>query len=166
MMGHISDLCSPSNTQRFTCNGAKVVYNASMIWGTIGPQRMFQAGQVYNALMYFFIIGPVVTVLVWLVYRRHPNSWIKWVNVPIFFNAAGNIPPANTTQYSLWFIFGFLFNYLIRKKAFQWWTRYNCQYPALTFLVWIKLTSSRPLASSHGYRHSPRNNYHLFCLEL
>ena len=33
------------------------MYNASMIWGTIGPQRMFQSGQVYNALMYFFILG-------------------------------------------------------------------------------------------------------------
>ena len=128
MMGHISDLCSPTNAHRFTCNGAKVIYNASLIWGAIGPQRMFQSGQVYNGLVYFFLIGPVVTVLVYLLYRRYPHTWVKWINVPIFFNAAGNIPPANTTQYSLWFIFGFLFNYWIRKKAFAWWTRYNCQH--------------------------------------
>lgn len=125
MIGNIKDLCSPKNPDRFTCAGAKVVYNASLIWGTIGPQRMFQAGQVYNGLMYFFLIGPVVTVLVYLVYRRYPNSWVKYINVPVFFNAAGNIPPANTTQYSLWFIFGFIFNYLIRKRAFAWWKRYN-----------------------------------------
>lgn len=43
------------------------------------------------------------------------------------FNAAGNIPPANTTQYSLWFIFGFLFNHLIRRRAFAWWKKYNCE---------------------------------------
>jgi hypothetical protein len=30
----------------FSCNGTRVVYNASLIWGTIGPQRMFQNGQV------------------------------------------------------------------------------------------------------------------------
>lgn len=106
---------------------------------------------------------PVVTVLVYLVYRRYPNSWVKYINVPVFFNAAGksffftglglrywpslsgNIPPANTSkseleetqlgpswtlslaQYSLWFIFGFIFNYLIRKRAFAWWKRYNCK---------------------------------------
>jgi hypothetical protein len=159
MMGHISDLCKPTNKQRFTCNDAKVMYNASLIWGTIGPQRMFQSGQVYNGLMYFFLIGvssqsilfdfalltlqPVVTVLVYLIYRRYPNSWVRYINVPIFFNAAGNIPPANTSmslkylvllfesnqaaQYSLWFIVGFLFNYLIRKRAFDWWKRYNCE---------------------------------------
>ncbi|KAI5253070.1 OPT superfamily oligopeptide transporter [Aureobasidium subglaciale] len=125
MMTNITDLCSPKNTQRFTCNGSKVVYNASIIWGTIGPQRMFQHGQVYSALMYFFALGPIVTIAIYLLYRRYPTSWIKYVNIPIFFNAAGNIPPANTTQYSLWFIVGFLFNFLIRKKAFEWWKRYN-----------------------------------------
>ena len=57
MYGHIEDLCKESNKQRFTCNGSKVVYQASIIWGSIGPQRMFQAGQVYGNLMYFFIIG-------------------------------------------------------------------------------------------------------------
>lgn len=126
MIGNIPDLCSSKNTQRFTCAGAKVVYNASLIWGSIGPQRMFQAGQVYNGIMYFFLIGPVVTLAVYAVYRRYPTSWVRYVNVPIFFNAAGNIPPANTTQYSLWFIFGFLFNFLVRKRAFAWWKRYNC----------------------------------------
>lgn len=124
-MGNIKDLCHSDNAQRFTCQGVKTVYNASLIWGTIGPQRMFQSGQVYSALMYFFFIGPIVTVIMYLLYRRYPNSWLRYVNVPIFFNAAGNIPPANTTQYSLWFIFGFVFNYLIRKRAFQWWKRYN-----------------------------------------
>jgi hypothetical protein len=116
MFSNIKDLCDPHNTQRFTCAGSKVVYNASIIWGTIGPQRMFQQGQVYSSLMYFFILGvscpfmsssngstdrlhqPVVTVLVYLAYRRFPHTWIRFINVPIFFNAAGNIPPANTSK--------------------------------------------------------------------
>ncbi|KAJ8064165.1 hypothetical protein OCU04_006517 [Sclerotinia nivalis] len=125
MLGHIPNLCSPENTQRFTCASSKVVYNASLIWGAIGPQRMFQAGQTYNSIMYFFLIGPIITLLVYYIYRKYPNSWVRYINVPVFFNAAGNIPPANTTQYSLWFIFGFLFNFLIRKRAFAWWKRYN-----------------------------------------
>ena len=32
-----------------------------------------------------------------------------------------------TAQYSLWFIVGFIFNYYIRKRAFDWWKRYNCK---------------------------------------
>jgi hypothetical protein len=57
MIGNIQHLCSPTITQRFTCNGAKVVYNASITWRSIGPQKMFQSGQVYSGIMYFFIIG-------------------------------------------------------------------------------------------------------------
>jgi hypothetical protein len=57
MFSNIENLCDPHNTQRFTCAGSKVVYNASIIWGTIGPQRMFQSGQVYSGLMYFFFLG-------------------------------------------------------------------------------------------------------------
>lgn len=87
-------------------------------------------------------------MLIWLIYRRYPNSWLRYINVPIFFNAAGecfsnlrfpifrfltssgNIPPASTTQYSLWFIFGFIFNFLIRRRAFAWWKRYNYLFSA------------------------------------
>ncbi|KAJ7685541.1 OPT oligopeptide transporter, partial [Mycena polygramma] len=125
MMGNIENLCSTKNTDRFTCNGTRVVYNASLIWGTVGPQRMFQTGQTYSQIMYFFLIGPCLVGIFYLIYKRYPNSWVRYVNLPIFFNSAGNIPPANTTQYSLWFIFGFLFNYYIRKRAFAWWKRYN-----------------------------------------
>ncbi|KAJ7876857.1 OPT oligopeptide transporter [Mycena olivaceomarginata] len=117
MLGNIENLCSTKNTDRFTCNGTRVVYNASLIWGTIGPQRMFQSGQTYSQ--------PCLVVIFYLLYKRYPNSWVRYVNLPIFFNSAGNIPPANTTQYSLWFIVGLLFNYCIRKRAFAWWKRYN-----------------------------------------
>lgn len=118
MYGNIDGLCKESNKQRFTCNGAKVVYQASIIWGAVGPQRMFQNGQVYSSLMYFFLIGvsccfsalrasgtdlyvsqPVVTVLVYLAYRRWPTSFIKYINVPIFFNSAGSIPPATVSEF-------------------------------------------------------------------
>jgi hypothetical protein len=44
------------------------------------------------------VTQPVVTVAVYLLYKRYPKSWLRYVNVPIFFNAAGNIPPANTSK--------------------------------------------------------------------
>lgn len=157
--GNIKDLCSPTNANRFTCQGTKVVANASVIWvrmlprfqtapprkpdmvfvqGTIGPQRMFAAGETYSALLHFFWIGPVVTVLFYVAYRRWPRSWLRYVNVPIFFNSAGNIPPASCAQYSLWFITGFVFNYAIRRRAFLWWKKYNCRQ--------LSLECSRPSA--------------------
>ncbi|GAA6016258.1 hypothetical protein JCM10207_000448 [Rhodosporidiobolus poonsookiae] len=125
MQGHIENLCHSDNSARFTCAGTKVVYNASVIWGTIGPQRMFEHGQIYNGLLHFFWIGPVTVLIVYLLYRRWPKSWLRYVNLPILFNIAGNIPPANTMQYSAWFLTAFAFNYVVRRRAFQWWKRYT-----------------------------------------
>lgn len=67
----------------------------------------------------------MVTVLVWLAWRRWPNSFLAKVNIPLLFNSAGWIPSATTSMYSLTFILGFLFNFVIRRKYFAWWKRYN-----------------------------------------
>lgn len=40
-------------------------------------------------------------------------------------------------QYSLWFIFGFLFNYFIRRRAFDWWKRYNCKQLDYSFVFFL-----------------------------
>ncbi|BGP17729.1 hypothetical protein JCM10213_005310 [Rhodosporidiobolus nylandii] len=153
MFGNIKGLCTSNQSAHFTCAGTKVVYNASVIWGTIGPQRMFVDGQTYSALRHFWWIGPVSVTIVWLLYRRWPSSWLRYVNLPIFFNAAGNIPPATTMQYSAWFIVAFVFNYLIRKRAYAWWKRY-------TYLLSAALDTGTALAtiiiffalSYHGIR--------------
>lgn len=47
MLGHIENLCSPTNTQRFTCNGTKVVYNVSVIWVSF----FFRASQFSPSLV-------------------------------------------------------------------------------------------------------------------
>lgn len=39
-----------------------------------------------------------------------------------------------TAQYSLWFIFGYIFNHYIKKHAVHWWKRYNCQFKDWNFL--------------------------------
>ncbi|WOO78744.1 Glutathione transporter 1 [Vanrija pseudolonga] len=125
MMGHYSDLCSPDNASHFTCASNRVAYNSLIIWGVIGPERMFNAGQTYNSLFYWFLIGAGVTVISWFAYRRWPNSWLKYFNVPLFFNSAGYIPPATTSNYTLGFLLGFLFNWVIRRRHFGWWKRYT-----------------------------------------
>lgn len=179
MYSNVKDLCKPTNKDRFTpvailrflfattdagpllsCNGSKVVYNASMIWGVVGPKRLFQSGQVYSSLMYFFIIGvsgnpselkgkadhpsargdlrrlcalPTIPKeldslreCANLLQRRRKHTSLRKSQLLTKRSRVNPCPISqNTTQYSLWFIVGFFFNYLIRKKAFAWWKRYN-----------------------------------------
>jgi hypothetical protein len=38
MIGHIEDLCKPTNKDRFTCAGAKVVYNGPCLFSILDPE--------------------------------------------------------------------------------------------------------------------------------
>lgn len=44
LRGNIDGICTPDQPQGLTCPMARTFYNASVIWGVIGPRRMFGAG--------------------------------------------------------------------------------------------------------------------------
>jgi OPT family oligopeptide transporter len=44
MVSNIEDICSPHQTQGFTCPGTTVFATSSVIWGAVGPSRMFSVG--------------------------------------------------------------------------------------------------------------------------
>jgi hypothetical protein len=54
-----------------------------------------------------------------------PNTWIRYVNWPVIFSGTGLIPPASAVNYVPWAIIGFIFQYVIRRRHFSWWTKYN-----------------------------------------
>lgn len=45
----------------------------------------------------------------WLLGRRYPNSWLKYVNIPVLLTGPSFMPPATGINYSSWFLFGFIF---------------------------------------------------------
>ncbi|PPQ78774.1 hypothetical protein CVT25_010647 [Psilocybe cyanescens] len=45
--------------------------------------------------------------------------------VPVLLSGTGAIPPANAVNYITWGIVGFIFQYLVRRRHFSWWTKYN-----------------------------------------
>lgn len=41
LRGNIEGICTAEQAEGLTCPGAKTFYNASVIWGVVGPKRMF-----------------------------------------------------------------------------------------------------------------------------
>lgn len=122
---NITDLCSPDQPNHYSCPNGRVFFNASIIWGVIGPQRQFSHGQIYYGLLFFFIIGAILPVISWLILRKWPNSPIRWLNWPVFFSGTGYIPPATPYNYSAYCAVGLTFGYWIKKRWFHWWSKYN-----------------------------------------
>lgn len=124
MRYHIKDFCSSTQADGFTCANGRTIFNASIIWGAVGPAKLFNPGKRYNAFMYFFLIGLIVPILAFLLKRRYPKHWIAKFNAPVFFTGPINIPPSTVYNYSLYFIISYGFNHYIRK----WYKLFHIKY--------------------------------------
>ncbi|SPQ22322.1 ba9f9298-0c3e-4ebf-8cd9-b40bdfe8c54c [Thermothielavioides terrestris] len=98
---------------------------SSVIWGLIGPARIFSPPQIYSSLFLFFLLGAITPLVIYLLARRRPKSFLRYVMAPVIFGGAGAIPPATPLNYLSWGIVGYVFQYLIKKRHFGWWRRLN-----------------------------------------
>lgn len=110
----------------WTCPGDDVFYNASIIWGVVGPLRMFTKFGVYGQMNWFFLVGLLAPVPVWFLSIKFPEKkWIKLINMPIIIGATGGMPPARSVNYITWGVVGIFFNFYVYKKFKGWWARHN-----------------------------------------
>ncbi|EPQ27337.1 uncharacterized protein PFL1_05259 [Pseudozyma flocculosa PF-1] len=125
MFSNISNICDPSEPHRFTCPHISVFYTASLIWGVIGPDRMFGHGAIYQPIYYAMLFGALIPIPFWLLSRRYPRSWVRNISWPVILTGTSYIPPATGINFSSWFAVGFIFQYLLRRYNFRWWSKYN-----------------------------------------
>uniref|UniRef100_A0A2P2KAG1 Oligopeptide transporter 1-like isoform X1 n=3 Tax=Rhizophora mucronata TaxID=61149 RepID=A0A2P2KAG1_RHIMU len=127
LLTNVKDICRPEllpDGSPWTCPGDDVFYNASIIWGVIGPLRMFTKKGVYPQMNWFFLIGFLAPFPVWLLSRKFPNQkWIRNIHMPILLSAYGL--PARPVHYISWGAVGIFFNYYIYKRYKGWWARHN-----------------------------------------
>jgi len=124
-LGAIPDICSDTQVNQFTCPSAKVFFTASVVWGAIGPARMFSGKALYSSMQWFWLIGAVAPVVSWFLARRFPRSIWRYVNFPLIFGGSGWLPPATVYIYYCWGIVGTFFNFFIRRRRTGWWMQYN-----------------------------------------
>lgn len=124
-LGAIKNVCDAEQANRYTCPNGRVFFNASIIWGVIGPSRMFSPGQIYSGLMWFWLAGAILPVAIYLGARYWPKSPIRYLSAPVIFGGAGLIPPATPLNYLSWGIVGLVFNRYIRNRFRGWWMHYT-----------------------------------------
>ncbi|KIK61243.1 hypothetical protein GYMLUDRAFT_43305 [Collybiopsis luxurians FD-317 M1] len=125
IFANVPDICQTGQKSQLTCPHNQVFFTASSVWGLIGPTRQFGTGSIYHPHLYAIAIGAVLPIPFWLYQRKYPNSWIRYVSTPVILNGVSAIPPATGINYSSWFAVGFVFQYLIRKRNFAWWAKFN-----------------------------------------
>ncbi|XP_062029741.1 oligopeptide transporter 2-like [Rosa rugosa] len=110
----------------WTCVNDAVFFDASVIWGLVGPKRIFGSLGYYSALNWFFLFGAIGPLIVWLLHKAFPSQkWIALINLPVLFGATAVMPPASTVNFNCWIIVGVVFNYYVFRYRKTWWQRYN-----------------------------------------
>ncbi|KAI3961278.1 hypothetical protein MKX01_006992 [Papaver californicum] len=129
LLTSIENICQeellPANSP-WTCPGDRVFFDASVIWGLVGPRRIFGPLGNYAALNWFFLGGAVGPILVWFLHKAFPKqSWIPLINLPVLLGATASMPPATAVNYNSWILVGTIFNFFVFRYRKQWWQRYN-----------------------------------------
>ncbi|THC94177.1 hypothetical protein EYZ11_006350 [Aspergillus tanneri] len=101
-LNHIHGVCTADAVNGFSCPYSRTHFNTSLIWGAVGPQRYFTSQVGYGSLLFFFIIGAVLPVPIYLLQRRYPRSLWRRVHVPLFLGGLNYLPPATGTNYGSW----------------------------------------------------------------
>ncbi|KAJ3574034.1 hypothetical protein NPX13_g4497 [Xylaria arbuscula] len=124
-LGHIPEACSLEQASHFTCPNGRAFFSSSIVWGVIGPQRMFGPGSLYVNFNWFWLVGGALPVVIWVMVRKLRINFARHLNAPILLGAMAWLPPATPLSFSSWAIVGLVFNYFIRKRYDSWWRKYN-----------------------------------------
>lgn len=172
MLGNIDNICSSDQADSFTCPNGRTVFSSSVIWGLIGPARLYSVGKIYSSLLHFFWIGALAPVVTWLLWKKTGKEIFRKVNWPLIFVGTYNVPPATGINYSSWALVNVIFNHWIKGRFYAWWAKYN--YGKLT--VPFPCPNTQPVRKVSDEVHSSGRcsrywycfgrNHHLLCREL
>lgn len=90
----------------------------------IGPLRLFQE-DLFRPLPYGFLVGAVVPVVLFLLHKWFPRAKFHLWNSTIFFSYMAYFYGNISTGYFSSFIGGFIVMYVVYRKRYELWARWN-----------------------------------------
>ncbi|XP_031479959.2 oligopeptide transporter 5-like isoform X2 [Nymphaea colorata] len=126
LLSTIPNICDSEKNPLWDCPNDNVFYSASIIWGVVGPVRMFGRLGLYSKQNWWFLAGLLAPIPVWVSSRMFPErKWIKLINVPVILGGVLMMPPAGAVNYWSWGVVGILFNVVIYKRYKKWWSQHT-----------------------------------------
>ncbi|KAI9052070.1 hypothetical protein LZ554_004323 [Drepanopeziza brunnea f. sp. 'monogermtubi'] len=122
----IPDVCEPDQKNRFTCPGPNKFFTASILWGTLGPQKMFGKNGQYCALLMGFPIGLVLPVIVYYAQKKFPRQeWLRQVHPVVMMYGSLAYAPYNLTNVWPAVPLGWFSMVWLKKRYLGFWSKYN-----------------------------------------
>lgn len=121
---NIEDYCTPNQPQRFSCPSAGTFYSSSVLWGVIGPKRVFDG--LYPILKWCFLIGTLLAPIMYLIKRYFgSNKVIRYFQPTLIIGGFLIYAPFNLTYHTPGLIAAYFFMHVIRNRYLNWFKKYN-----------------------------------------
>ena len=109
----------------WTGNSPKTFWGSALIYGALGPKRMFDPHGNYGFVFYGFLLGAIIPVILWALSKKFPNvQWSKF-NVTILATGMSNFPNGYVVGVLPSIFFCVLFQYYIFRYHKAWWQKYT-----------------------------------------
>jgi hypothetical protein len=77
-MNNINNVCTPDAQYKLTCPGVNTFFTASVLWGTVGPQKIFGHRGQYSQTLVGFPLGVILVFLIWGLNKKFPKwTWAR-----------------------------------------------------------------------------------------
>jgi hypothetical protein len=131
-LDNIPDICHNNQKEKFTCTDTYSFFTSSLIWGTIGPARMYGSKALYNKSLYGFLVGALLPIPLYLLSRwRFPE--LRHVFTPVLLSGGQSWAPYNLSWLIPSLYLGYIFQVYIRRRNFQWWANCNVRFTIKKF---------------------------------
>jgi len=123
-LNHIEGICEDDQKQKFTCLETYSFFTSSLIWGTIGPSRLYGQDGLYHSSLFGFLFGALLPVPFYMLSRwGYPQ--FRHVYTPVLLTGGLVWAPYNLSWLIPSVIIGYIFQIYVKRKHFQWWSSYN-----------------------------------------
>lgn len=117
------DFCLAQQRQKFSCPGSNTFFSASVIWGVIGPKRVFDG--LYPGLKYCFLIGFLAAIPCLIFKLYAPKRYTKYFEPTIFIGGIMNYAPGNLSYLTGGLYLSIASMWYLKTRYQAFWEKYN-----------------------------------------
>ena len=135
-MNSIPGVCTTTQKDHYTCPGINQFFTAAVLWGTIGPKKVFGKGGQYTTLLAGFPIGLVLPFLVYYAQKKFPKqTWLRQFHIVAILYGCINWAPYNVSYFWPAVPLGYLSMIYMKKRFLAFWSKVRHHHPPLLLLI-------------------------------
>ncbi|KAF9198035.1 hypothetical protein BGZ49_001266 [Haplosporangium sp. Z 27] len=109
----------------WTGNGSQIYWGSALIYGALGPNRMFSSKGPYSFVFYGFLIGAIIPIIQWGLSKKFPKVQWSMFNVSIFTQNIGSYVGGFITGITSCIVTIVIFGFYIFRYHKAWWSKYT-----------------------------------------